>query len=235
MVLDARGTQCCRTSLGSLVRGKQAGHHTTPARPPGQTSLSVSSPSRQTRAGGWASYSPAEWRSIEPIARNAGEQSRQHPDRRDLFLCHAWEDRDGAAAEMYELLQSNRATVWFSEKDVSLGKPLIREIDRGLANSRVGIVLVTPALLKSLKSEGIADKELSALLASLDAIKVLNRIHPLKTKVGFFLNGGNSLHSSKRLLALFHVWDISIKQSQIELNVQSLFIELTRKIQSALG
>ncbi|MCB0900225.1 MAG: toll/interleukin-1 receptor domain-containing protein [Actinobacteria bacterium] len=164
--MDARGTQCCRTSLGSLVRGKQAGHHTTPARPPGQTSLSVSSPSRQTRAGGWASYSPAEWRSIEPIARNAGEQSRQHPDRRDLFLCHAWEDRDGAAAEMYELLQSNRATVWFSEKDVSLGKPLIREIDRGLANSRVGIVLVTPALLKSLKSEGIADKELSALLAT---------------------------------------------------------------------
>lgn len=67
---------------------------------------------------------------------------------------------------MYDLLKSNDATVWFSEKDVGLGKPLIREIDRGLANSRVGIVLVTPALLKSLKSEGIADKELSALLAT---------------------------------------------------------------------
>jgi hypothetical protein len=55
--------------------------------------------------------------------------------------------------------------VWFSEKDVALGSPLLREIDRGLAKSRVGIVLVTPALLRRLKGEGIADKELSALLA----------------------------------------------------------------------
>lgn len=35
----------------------------------------------------------------------------------------------------------------------------------GLAKSRVGIVLVTPALLRRLQGEGIADKELSALLA----------------------------------------------------------------------
>jgi hypothetical protein len=47
-----------------------------------------------------------------------------------------------------------------------LGKSLLREIDKGLANSRIGIVLVTPALLKSLEAEGIADKELSALLAT---------------------------------------------------------------------
>jgi hypothetical protein len=32
--------------------------------------------------------------------------------------------------------------------------------------SRIGIVLVTPALLSSLAAEGIADKELSALLAT---------------------------------------------------------------------
>jgi len=43
--------------------------------------------------------------------------------------------------------------------------PLLREIDRGLAKSRIGIVLVTPALLRRLQGEGIADKELSALLA----------------------------------------------------------------------
>ena len=55
--------------------------------------------------------------------------------------------------------------VWFSEKDVGLGVPLLRAIDRGLANSKVGIVLVTPALLRRLPAEGIADKELSALLA----------------------------------------------------------------------
>lgn len=122
--------------------------------------------SRQTRSGAWASYSPTEWRSIEPVVRTAEEQARKHPDRRDLFLCHAWDDREGVAADLYNHLQSNDATVWFSEKDVGLGKPLLREIDKGLAQSRVGIVLVTPALLRSLESEGIADKELSVLLAT---------------------------------------------------------------------
>jgi hypothetical protein len=42
---------------------------------------------------------------------------------------------------------------------------LIREIDRGLAKSRVGIVLVTPAFLRRDQEEGIAGKVLSALLA----------------------------------------------------------------------
>lgn len=32
--------------------------------------------------------------------------------------------------------------------------------------SRIGIVLVTPALLESLKAQGVADQELSALLAT---------------------------------------------------------------------
>jgi hypothetical protein len=41
----------------------------------------------------------------------------------------------------------------------------MRTIDKGLANSRIGIVLVTPALLRSLPNEGIADKELSVRLA----------------------------------------------------------------------
>lgn len=86
-------------------------------------------------------------------------------DLRDVFLCHAWDDRAGAAKELHDLLESLRVSVWFSEKDVVLGAPLLREIDKGLAKSRVGIVLVTPALLSRLRAEGIADKELSALLA----------------------------------------------------------------------
>nr|WP_313417603.1 toll/interleukin-1 receptor domain-containing protein [Brevundimonas diminuta] len=87
------------------------------------------------------------------------------PDRRDVFLCHAWDDRAGAAKQLHDLLESRGVSVWFSEKDVMLGTSLLREIDKGLARSRVGIVLVTPALLRRLAQEGIADKELSALLA----------------------------------------------------------------------
>ncbi|HYN75676.1 MAG TPA: toll/interleukin-1 receptor domain-containing protein, partial [Candidatus Limnocylindria bacterium] len=112
------------------------------------------------------SYTPAEWLTIEPLARNAEVQARSHPERRDLFLCHSWDDRNGAARELCDRLVSLGATVWFSENEVGLGKSLLREIDRGLASSRIGIVLVTPALLESLAAQGVADKELSALLAT---------------------------------------------------------------------
>ena len=87
------------------------------------------------------------------------------PDLRDVFLCHAWDDRKGTAKELHDLLEARGVSVWFSEKDVLLGSSLLREIDKGLVKSRVGIVLVTPALLKRLAGEGVADKELSALLA----------------------------------------------------------------------
>jgi hypothetical protein len=42
---------------------------------------------------------------------------------------------------------------------------LLREIDKGLAKSRVGIVLVTPALLRRIRGEGIADKGAIGTLA----------------------------------------------------------------------
>ena len=109
-------------------------------------------------------YTPAEVRALTPV-RESVEKRASLPDLRDVFLCHAWDDRQGAAKELHDLLESLGVSVWFSEKDVGLGTPLLRAIDKGLAKSRVGIVLVTPALLHRLPTEGIADKELSALLA----------------------------------------------------------------------
>lgn len=119
---------------------------------------------RWSRAGSSVGYTPAEVRALTPV-RESVEKRASLPDLRDVFLCHAWDDRGGAAKELHDLLESRGVSVWFSEKDVLLGAPLLREIDKGLAKSRVGIVLVTPALLRRVQGEGISDKELSALLA----------------------------------------------------------------------
>lgn len=119
---------------------------------------------RWSPASSTVAYTPAEVRSLTPIRDNI-EKRAPLPDLRDVFLCHAWDDRKGVAKELHDLLEARGVSVWFSEKDVSLGTSLLREIDKGLAKSRVGIVLVTPALLKRVTEEGIADKELSALLA----------------------------------------------------------------------
>jgi hypothetical protein len=118
-------------------------------------------------------YTPTEVSALTPV-RQAVVQRGRVPDIRDIFLCHAWDDRRGVAKELHDQLEAQGVSVWFSEKDVGLGTPLLREIDRGLANSRIGIVLVTPALLDRLRSEGIADKELSALLAREQLVPVLH-------------------------------------------------------------
>lgn len=119
---------------------------------------------RWSSIGSTILYSPAEIRTLTPVRENV-EKCSERPDLRDVFLCHAWDDRKGAAKELHDILESKGVTVWFSEKDVLLGSSLLREIDKGLAKSRVGIVLVTPLFLERVKGEGIADKELSALLA----------------------------------------------------------------------
>ena len=108
-------------------------------------------------------YTPVQVQALTPIRESVEKQATL--DLRDVFLCHAWDDRQGAAKDLHDLLEARGVKVWFSEKDVGLGVPLMRAIDKGLANSRIGLVLVTPALLRRLPKEGIADKELSALLA----------------------------------------------------------------------
>lgn len=119
---------------------------------------------RWSRAGSSVIYTPAEIRALTPI-RESVEKRTPQPELRDVFLCHAWDDRKDSAKVLHDLLESVNVSVWFSEKDVVLGTSLLREIDKGLAKSRVGVVLVTPAFLQRVQGEGIAEKELSALLA----------------------------------------------------------------------
>jgi hypothetical protein len=102
--------------------------------------------------------------SLTPVREAVEKESAAKPDLRDCFLCHAWDDRQGAAKELHGLLEAAGVKVWFSEKDLGLGVPMMRAIDKGLAASKIGLVLVTPALLARLPKEGVADKELSTLL-----------------------------------------------------------------------
>jgi hypothetical protein len=129
----------------------------------GGGSVSSAKP-RWSPAGSSVAYTTTEVAALTPV-RSSVESLARLPDLRDVFLCHAWDDRQGVAKDLHDLLEARGVRVWFSEKDVGLGVPLLRAIDKGLANSKVGIVLVTPALLRRLPAEGIADKELSALLA----------------------------------------------------------------------
>src|SRR4051794_822925 len=85
---------------------------------------------------------------------------------------------------------------------VALGTPLLREIDRGLAKSRVGIVLVTPALLRRLQGEGIADKELSALLARDQLVPIVhNTTYEALREVSPLLGSRSGLSTAENPMA----------------------------------
>ncbi|WP_434141269.1 toll/interleukin-1 receptor domain-containing protein (plasmid) [Pseudomonas luteola] len=136
-------------------------------------SVSSSKP-RWSKAGSSLSYTSAQVQSLAPIRQTVETRAAEQPDLRDVFLCHAWDDRQGPAKDLHDLLVAAGVKVWFSEKDLGLGVPMMRAIDKGLANSRIGLVLVTPALLIRLPKEGVADKELSALLAGNQLIPIVH-------------------------------------------------------------
>ena len=136
--------------------------------------FSSSSRPRWSRAGSSVSYTPAQVLSLTPIRQTVETRAAEQPDLRDVFLCHAWDDRQGPAKELHDLLVAAGVKVWFSEKDLGLGVPMMRAIDKGLANSRIGLVLVTPALLARLPKESVADKELSALLAGNQLVPIVH-------------------------------------------------------------
>lgn len=175
----ASGAAACPLCGGRRYSGysnySSYGAHSSPSYSSSGSSGSGSGSSarpRWSRAGSSVSYTPAQVQSLTPIRQAVEARAAEQPDLRDAFLCHAWDDRQGPAKELHDLLVAAGVKVWFSEKDLGLGVPMMRAIDKGLANSRIGLVLVTPALLARLPKESVADKELSALLAG-------NRLVPI--------------------------------------------------------
>ena len=77
-------------------------------------------------------------------------------------------------------------------------------------------------------------QELLALFLGLDHLDVLNLVHPLEAEVSLCLNRRNVLDRSESSFALFHVGDVIIEQRQIELNMQGLFVQLTREVHPRL-
>ncbi|CAN5148094.1 toll/interleukin-1 receptor domain-containing protein [soil metagenome] len=129
-----------------------------------------------SRTGSSVFYTPTEVQTLTPFRETVEQQPPvPAPDFKDLFLCHAWNDRQVAAKELYDLLVARKVSVWFSEVDLGLGTLMLREIDKGLAKSRMGIVLVTPAFLERVQKEGsVSDKELSTLLRRNKLIPILH-------------------------------------------------------------
>ena len=79
---------------------------------------------------------------IKPsVAYKNGEREKMDWD---VFISHAWEDKESFARPLAEALEAKRLRVWFDEFTLHVGDRLRRSIDHGLANSRYGVVILSP-------------------------------------------------------------------------------------------
>lgn len=72
-------------------------------------------------------------------------QSNEHVKKYDLFISHAWEDKDAFVRPLNEALTKLGILVWYDETTLTLGDSLRQSIDKGLANSRFGVVVLSTA------------------------------------------------------------------------------------------
>lgn len=63
----------------------------------------------------------------------------------DAFISHASEDKDEVARPLAEALKELGFWVWYDEFTLEVGDSLRQSIDKGLINSRFGIVILSPS------------------------------------------------------------------------------------------
>jgi sulfur relay (sulfurtransferase) DsrC/TusE family protein len=79
----------------------------------------------------------------------------------DVFISHASEDKSDVALPLARHLQKLGLKVWLDEFELTLGDSLRRNIDHGLAQSKFGVVVLSPAFF----SKEWPNKELDGLVA----------------------------------------------------------------------
>ena len=63
----------------------------------------------------------------------------------DAFVSHASEDKAPFVGKLVEALKATGLNIWYDDFTLTVGDSLRRSIDRGLARSRYGIVILSPA------------------------------------------------------------------------------------------
>jgi hypothetical protein len=73
------------------------------------------------------------------------------PKKYDVFVCHASEDKESFVDPLATALKNAGVKVWYDQFVWEWGDTLRGAIDRGLVESRYGIVVFSPAFLKRKK------------------------------------------------------------------------------------
>lgn len=88
----------------------------------------------------------------KPVAQNYSLNLKEEEDienkQYDFFISHASEDKEDFVKDLAEGLTEAGCKVWYDDFVLKIGDSLRENIDRGLANSKYGIVVISPFFLK---------------------------------------------------------------------------------------
>lgn len=82
------------------------------------------------------------------VRSNIPPRAEQGGEIHDVFISHASEDKDEFVRPLANALISQGLKVWYDEMTLRIGDSLRQKIDKGLANSRVGLVILSPSFIK---------------------------------------------------------------------------------------
>lgn len=66
----------------------------------------------------------------------------------DFFISHASEDKNDIVRDLADALVKKDIKVWYDEFELKIGDSLRKSIDKGLVNSKYGIVILSPNFIK---------------------------------------------------------------------------------------
>ncbi len=78
----------------------------------------------------------------------------------DVFISHASEDKDEVVRPLANALKSEGLSVWYDEFELRIGDSLRRKIDRGVATSKLGVIVLSEMFFK----KGWTNYELDGLV-----------------------------------------------------------------------
>ena len=110
-------------------------------------------------------YNEPTLASVPSLVRNVNSGDDGAPIEYDVFISHASEDKDQIVRPLAIALVERGLKVWYDEFELKIGDSLRRKIDKGLANSRFGIVVISRDFIKkgwtNYELDGIVSKAVS--------------------------------------------------------------------------
>lgn len=79
-----------------------------------------------------------------PVVLHNGNSDLDYDETYDVFISHAWEDKEGFVDEFVAELEKLGIKVWYDRQRIKWGDSMRARIDDGLKKSKFGIAVISP-------------------------------------------------------------------------------------------